>query len=363
MHKFRSWFSSLKPPQKVAVVVFAVVFGFILSGVIFNGRSSDKKLIVGSAPIIPSVRVISSNSEEKVHEILLYGTTESIRQVVLTAETTGQVKSVDAKEGSVVYKGQPVITLDLKDRNAQLRRANALVEQRELEYKVTKSLTKSGYQAKTKLAEAFALLKSAEAEREDIETDIDNTVIRAPFSGVLEELEVEVGDVIKSLDDSIARIVDYHPYLVVGYVPERYVRSITLGSSASARLVNNFEVHGIIRYVSSLADPDTRTFKVEVEVPNGDGAIVHGMSAEIIIPIGKTLAHLVSSSVFSLNEAGDIGVKTLDDSSIVHFHPIEIIDEDEHGIWVTGLPDQVDIITVGQAFLRDGDKAKRQAEN
>jgi multidrug efflux system membrane fusion protein len=98
----------------------------------------------------------------------------------------------------------------------------------------------------------------------------------------------------------------------------------------------------------------TRTFAVELEVPNPDGTLPAGVTAEIQITGGTAMAHKISPSLLSLETDGTIGVKTLDDQDQVVFHPVEIARSQTDGIWVTGLPETARIITVGQGYVLAG---------
>ena len=90
-------------------------------------------------------------------------------------------------------------------------------------------------------------------------------------------------------------------------------------------------------------------------MPNDDGAIPAGISAEVIIPTGEATAHFLSPSIVSLDTQGTLGIKTVDAEAKVTFFPIQIVKAQIDGIWVTGLPEAVDVITVGQGFVNAGE--------
>src|SRR5690606_32345323 len=102
----------------------------------------------------------------------------------------------------------------------------------------------------------------------------------------------------------------------------------------------------------------TRTFRVELAVPNPDNKLPAGMTAEIRLPAGESEAHFLSPALLSLDEQGNIGVKTVDEHDVVRFHEVEIIRSASDGVWVTGLPDEVTVITVGQGFVAVGEKVE-----
>src|SRR5690606_9495191 len=109
-----------------------------------------------------------------------------------------------------------------------------------------------------------------------------------------------------------------------------------------------------LRFVSKSADMITRTFRVEVLVPNKDHSLRDGLSANVRLPVASTSAHLLTPSTLVLGGNGALGVRTVDTNSHVQFNPVTVIGEDMDGVWVTGLPGEADVITVGQEFVEDG---------
>src|SRR5262249_24051306 len=123
---------------------------------------------------------------------------------------------------------------------------------------------------------------------------------------------------------------------------------------ARARLLDGREVVGALRFIAARAEKETRTFRIEVEVPNADYGIRDGLSAELVVPVDDVPAHRVLPAVLTLGPHGEVGVKTVDESNIVRFAPIEILRQDTNGLWITGLAQNVRLIVVGQDFVVDG---------
>ena len=95
-------------------------------------------------------------------------------------------------------------------------------------------------------------------------------------------------------------------------------------------------------------------------MPNPDFEISSGLSAEIQIPLSTHSAHRVSMSYVVLNADGEMGVRTIDNSRRVRFHRIDVVKEDGDGLWVSGLPEEVTLITVGQEFVAEGERVEIQ---
>ena len=127
---------------------------------------------------------------------------------------------------------------------------------------------------------------------------------------------------------------------------------------ATAHLVTGEVVSGKIRYIAPVADEATRTFTVELELANPAGKLPAGVTTEMRIPAGVVLAYQVSPSLLTLDAEGELGIKTVDADGKVIFHRISIAQSGTSGIWVTGLPDQANIIVVGQGYVSAGQAVK-----
>ena len=89
-------------------------------------------------------------------------------------------------------------------------------------------------------------------------------------------------------------------------------------------------------------------------MPNPDGNLPAGVTAELLIPGGELLAQKISPSLLTLNTAGDIGIKTIDQYHRVEFYPVEIVRSDSDGIWISGLQETADVIVIGQGYVDIG---------
>ena len=294
---------------------------------------------------------------QDIHKTIeLYGRTEPDRTTTLKAEIRGKIVEVLAKRGSTVSKGQVIAKIALNDLPAQLIRSKALLNQREVEYEGALKLNQQGYQGKVQLAQSFAALESVKADIKRLELDIANTIIRAPFTGVLNIRYVEVGDYVAS-GDNIAMIADLDPLIVRAHVTEQQISQLSVGQIAQVSLLNGEQAEGTLRYIASVGNDATNTFKIEVAIDNKKAQLFAGLSSELTIALAKMSAIKISPALLALDERGNIGVKSVIDS-IVHFTPIEIIKSESDGIWLTGLGDQADIIVLGQGFVRAGDKVE-----
>lgn len=303
------------------------------------------------------VRVADLKAVMRVERVDVTGRTEASRKVQVRAETYGQVRELLRQRGDIVEKGAPIARLRLDDRSAKLAEAKATLRQREIEYDAAKTLKQKGFRSETEEAAAQARLDGARAVVEQMEIDIARTTFRAPFDGLVDSGHIEVGDYV-AVGDITATVVDLDPILVVGNVSERQVNSLHEGMPGIIRLIDGTEHDGIIRFVAPVAEPATRTYRVEVEVLNDDTAIRDGLTAKIEVPVSESAAHFVTPSTLTLNDDGVIGVKIVTAGNIVSFAPVEIIADEPEGVWLGGLPETIRLITVGQEFVLDGERVE-----
>jgi len=245
----------------------------------------------------------------------------------------------------------------MDDRAVKLAKAEAVFDEKSISYKAAKQLSKKNYRSKVKLAESKAALEEARADLESIRLDIARTAIRAPFSGVLDDVPAEVGDFI-GVGDVVAKVIDLDPIIIVGEIAERDAAGLAIGAPARARLADGKELEGRVRYVSRAGAAVTRTFRTEISVPNPDSRIAEGLTAELSLEAGKERAHRVSPAVLTLSDEGAVGVKSVDDNNQVRFHIVSMVADTPDGIWISGLPETVRVITVGQEFVKTGRKVK-----
>ena len=346
--EFRSWLIS----AGIAVLVTVWLASGQIGG--DDPEEAPASSISTAAPAQQSsVRVRTQSAEEIMRTIVVNGETAPARVVDIAAETDGRVEYVGVDRGANVERNAVIVRLDERDRKARLAQAEATVRQREVEYQGRLKLKGESYVSEAQLQEAIALLEAAKTELRRAQLDVEYMTIRAPFDGALQERHVEVGDFVKS-GDPIARFIDNRKIIVTANVSEFDAGYVETGQAAQARLATGETVHGTIRYVAPAADAATRTFTVELEVDNSDGMLRAGGTAELQVPAERVLAHRISPSLLTLDDAGNIGLKIINDEGEVEFVVADVALSTNDGVWVAGLPDLATIITVGQGFVVPG---------
>ena len=346
--QYKSWLLS-------GGIIIAVVL-WLASGQ-FGETDEAESLRSGEAATVTTsrnaVRVRVQSAEIVLRTITVNGKTAPARVVELSAETDGRIEATVADRGANLEKGEIIVRLDERDRRARLAQAEATVKQREVEYRGRLQLKAKSYVSEAQLQEAVALLETAKAELVRAQLDLGYMNIRAPFGGALQSRAVEVGDFVK-LGDPIATYVDNRTIVVSASLSEFDARYVDVGDEAEAKLATGELVRGRIRYIAPVADEATRTFGVELEIDNSDGELRVGGTAELRIPAEKVLAHRVSPSLLTLDDAGNVGVKIINREGRVEFVVADIALSSNNGIWLAGLPRNATIITVGQGYVTNG---------
>ncbi|MBQ0817883.1 MAG: efflux RND transporter periplasmic adaptor subunit, partial [Methyloceanibacter sp.] len=307
------------------------------------------------APMTVSIRTQEAKSVEKY--IVAQGQAEPNRTVTIRAETTGQVDEILADEGATVAAGDVIARLESNDRQARIDRAEARVREQQSAFEASKTLGKKGYQTQRQSDQTFSSLQTAKAELEEARIELERIEIKAPFEGVVLSSPIELGTYV-DVNGEVATIVDNDPLVVSLRITQQNISGLKVGQPASLTFATGQQRDGKIRYVSPRADEDTRTFRVEVELPNSDGEIPSGISAEAKIPTGSVMAHFVSPAALSLNDQGKLGVKTVNEDNEVAFYTATIVLSDVSGAWITGLPAHARIITLGHGFVQIGEEVQ-----
>jgi membrane fusion protein, multidrug efflux system len=317
------------------------------SAAIRTNESDTKKLFrvgVAQTSVVPHSR-----------KLILSGRTEADRRVIITARTGGILTELKVRRGTQVKGGDVIAVLSDEARESQVAQAKSLVLQRQAELDAKRPLIASGANPKLDLVNLQAQLDAAKGALAMAEAELDRGVIRAPWAGVVSDISVEVGKAAFSMAGAdLCTLVALDPMLAVVEVSERKLAGLKVGDMAEVRLITGETRRGKVRFVSKTASQTTRTYRVEIELPNADGAIPDGISADVSIPLAAISATSVPRSALTFSSSGDLGVRTVDGNGIVGFLPINVIEDEQTLMWVGGIADGTRVIVQGQDFVREG---------
>lgn len=345
----------------VALVLTVLIVGWMASGLVLPSAPEAEDVQRGE-PQPVAVSVMTSVAKPVTQFFQAEGQALPDRDTAIRAETSGQIAEVLVAKGQDVDADAPIARFETAERNAELARAEAELERARREFDNASSLRDRGVATADRVSQADATLAAARAQLAAAEAGLKNTTIVAPFAGRIETLNLDEGEYVQA-GSEVGRIVDNTPLTVAIQVPQQALRQLQNGQPARVRFITGEERAGSVSFVGTSAASETRTFLAEIDVPNQDGVIPAGISAEIQIPVGQVDAHFLSPSIVSLNPEGALGVKTVDDENRVRFYPIEVVRAQIDGIWVTGLPASVQVIVVGQGYVSDGETVRPQDGN
>ncbi|MEJ8476052.1 efflux RND transporter periplasmic adaptor subunit [Roseibium algae] len=300
------------------------------------------------------VEVMHLTASERTAVLDIRGRTEANAKVQVRSETAAKVIDRPAREGSRVSAGDILCKLDKGTREASVLEAKAMVAQAKLDHSAATQLQTKGFTAQTRVAQVQAQLDAADARLQEAELELQRTVIRSPIDGITESPMANIGSRL-NIGDVCASVVDTDPMTAIGQVSEIDIAKMTIGMPAKVELVTGQTFEGTVRYIAPAADTDTRTFRIEVEIPNPDGLARDGVTALTTLSLASEKAHKISPAILTLNDAGLVGVRGVDTNNKTVFYPATVLGGEEDGVWVSGLPNEVTVITVGQDYVIDGE--------
>jgi len=319
-----------------------------------NATPAPAERAAESADVVFRVKVKRLVAEDRQAILEIRGRTEAEAKVAVRSETTDDVVKRPAREGARVALGDILCVLDRGTREARVLEAKAGLAQAELDHSAATQLANKGFTAQTRAAATQALLDAATARVEEAELELERTIIRSPIDGVIESPMAEVGAQLDS-GGICATVVNSDPMIAIGQVSELNIGQISQDMPAEVDLITGETLQGHVRYISPSADPDTRTFRVEVELPNPDGKARDGITAVTRLALPVEQAHKISPAILTLNDEGQVGVRAVGDDSKSVFYPVGVLGGEQDGLWVSGLPKTVSVIVVGQEYVGNGE--------
>lgn len=232
-----------------------------------------------------NVEVVEVQPQDFAHFIRVVGTVEAQRDVTVSAEEGGVVESLVATKGERVRRGQTLVRIDDDVLSAQLDQAASQAALAEETWQRQKQLWEQD-SIGTELAylQARYNAETAKAQARVLAERVDRTAVRAPVTGILDERLVEIGSMVAP-GTPVARVLDVDTVEIVGGVPERYAADIERGSPVRVTVdaLAGREYAGSVDFVGTAVEGGSRTFQVEVVVPNPGLGIKPGMVANVQI--------------------------------------------------------------------------------
>jgi len=350
----------LRGSHLVSLAILAGIGGWMFTGKLIEGGQADpnaETIADRQAKLTKAafrVRVKTLQPSKRVENLSIRGRTQANAVISVRAETGGTVEARPVTKGQLIEPGDLLCVIDKGIRSTQLNQARAVLNQAQKDFDANKLLVDRGFATNTKLRGLKSALDAAKSTVASAEQDMKRTEIRSTVTGIVQLPYAEVGDNL-STGNVCVTLMDSNPMLFSGQVPEREVSAVSAGQKAQVTLVSGETVEGKIRYIASVADPNTRTFNIEIEIPNPDRSLRDGLTATALIELDAVEAYQVNPSWLTLADDGRIGIRSVKTDNTVVFNPVKIIAMDEKQAWVNGLTPGLNIITLGQNFVSAGE--------
>ncbi|TIO09741.1 efflux RND transporter periplasmic adaptor subunit [Mesorhizobium sp.] len=322
-------------------------------------QATEPKSTEAEQPKTPArtVAVVTPPRRTYARAIRISGLTEADKRAVLATRVAGVIDKLPVKQGQHVKTGDLVLMLAAEEKISAVDNARQLVVQRQAELDAALRLAKTGNLPKLQLDTARSNLTLAQSQLDAAQAELDRNEVKAPFDGVIDRVPVELGSSVMQ-GGEVATIIKLDPVIARGEVSERDLGYLKIGDKANVRLVSGQTVEGTVRYISRDASSATRTFRVEIAIPNPEGTIPAGMTAEIALSAQPTDAVMLPRSVVTLGDKGDLGIRAVDEDSKVVFFPIDLVDDTPTGLVLGGIPADARIIVAGQELVTEGEVVK-----
>ncbi|SED62372.1 efflux RND transporter periplasmic adaptor subunit [Pseudomonas anguilliseptica] len=352
-------FSQLsKRPWLIAVAISLLLVLWLFSGSLFKAQETATADAPAEEKGLTKVEAQWLEASPMQRQHVVQGQIEAWRRVELRSQISGTVTRLDQDKGNRVDAKQLLLSLSADDRPAQVARSEADVRQRESDVSAAKRLRERSLISANELLRLESELAKARAELDSARLQLRNTRINAPFAGVYDQRMVELGDFVQP-GQSLLTLVDISQLKVSAQIAQQEVIQLKLGQPVKVELLDGRELQGELHFIAA-ADPGSRSFRIEVKVANPQALRLAGASATLHVQTGETLAHRLSPALLSLDKAGRHGVKWVNEQQQVQFTPVQLISVDNQGAWVSGLPDKVALITLGQGFVEPGQQVISQ---
>lgn len=256
---------------------------------------------------IPLITTFKAHIEEFNHFLELQGNVTTKDLMVITPEYNGILTNVYVKEGQYVTKGQVLAKIDDGGLSQQLAQQQIQTDLAQTTYERQKRLWDEKIGSEIQFLQAKSTYEAQAEAVNQIQQQIGKTVVKAPFSGTIDEIITEQGSVVAAGQSQLMRIVNLDHMYIETEVPERYVNDVVQGKKVEV----NFPVLGKtfdakVRQTSNVINQANRTFRAEVAIPNKEKTIKPNLTARLKVnDYTNENGLLIPQSIISENAEGE----------------------------------------------------------
>ncbi|MBU3011390.1 efflux RND transporter periplasmic adaptor subunit [Polaribacter vadi] len=257
---------------------------------------------------LPLITTLTAKSEVFTHYLEIQGNVKTKQNILVYPEMPGILKTILVKEGQRVAKGQLLATIDDGGMSSQVAQLEATTALAKTTFERQKRLWDQEIGSEIQFLQAKTNYKAQENTLKQLKSQLSKASVRAPFSGVIDDVVKEPGTVLVGGQGSeIFRIVNLNNMYVEAEVPERYITSITKNKEVKVSFpVLGETLESSVKQVGSFINPNNRSFKIEVPVTNKSGNIKPNLTAKLQInDYSQNEAILIPQSIISENANGE----------------------------------------------------------
>lgn len=264
---------------------------------------------------IPLITSFVSKKDRFEHFVELQGSVETDQNIVVTPEMGGVLTNVYVKEGQSVQKGQMLAKVDDGGLSQQLAQMQVQADLAKTTFERQERLWNQQIGSEIQYLQAKSNYEGAMKSVSSMQQQLAKSNVRAPFSGIIDDIITEEGSVVAPGSSQLLRIVSLNNMHIAADVPESYLGSVVKGKNVVVEFpILNKKLEATVSQMGSFINPDNRTFKIEIAVPNADQSIKPNLTARLKInDYTSEEAILIPQSIISENAAGEQYVYLLKD--------------------------------------------------
>lgn len=246
------------------------------------------------------IQLAQASYHEVERERVLDALVEAVHKATVSAQTSGRVSKIYFDVNDYAKKGDVLLRIRDKDQKAKLKVAQADFNQAQTEFNRVEELYSKQLIAKSLVDRTESQLKSSAARLEQAQENLERTVVRAPYSGIIVKRHIEVGETART-GVALFTGLSLESLRVAVNLPQDIINRVREFKSARVLLLDNQgnSLMGTTMIISPYADADSHTFLVRVNLPAGDHGLYPGMAVKVAFVTGKIRKLLVPQSAIA----------------------------------------------------------------
>ncbi|MCC4284796.1 efflux RND transporter periplasmic adaptor subunit [Marinobacter salarius] len=341
----------------LSFLVLALLVVWMATGDVKEARDEAPEDTPEESVSAPSVQVDVLRTRLYEPGLMLQGQLEPWRTVSVGARVAGTVEELMVEQGDQVEAGDVLLRLSEDGRRTSVEQWQSRIRKLEADLSAAQKLRSRNLTSESEVLTLQSDLSAARAELTQARLAVDNLEPRAPFDGTVNRRDVDLGDLVQ-VGSPLLELVRVDRLKATGQIPQQSVSAVEEGQTVTIRTLDGDSLEGVVNFVASAADPDTRSFPVEVAIDNPERKRVAGGSATLRIALPEVEAMFISPAYLSLGDDGRPGVRYVGDNNEVVFTTVKLLNVTTDGAWVTGLPDEIRLITRGAGFVSIGQQVR-----